>query len=159
MLPRRKRNEGDGLARKVREREGYAVSKELTHSTAFCNAQFPNDQNETEICNIKSLINRSNLTLMIHKVLSNSAVPLSSHEQYWLSVHCSAEKKKAGNGRQVTCLHAASTAQLLLAFITSGRGNKQNLPTWSCLFRHPFWIHPFSGPVRKKSIQKDLTFH
>lgn len=59
--------------------KGYAVSKELTHFTSFCNVQFSKNQNMMEIFDKKSLLNISNLTLMTQKALADVAVPQSSH--------------------------------------------------------------------------------
>lgn len=93
------------------------MGKELTHSVPFGSVPFANTRNGTDTFATKSPVNISDLTLMIHKVLSDSAVPSSSRQRCWPPAPCSAEQRKAGNGSQATCLHAASTARLSSSFL------------------------------------------
>lgn len=55
--------------------KGYAISKEFTHSTSFCNVQLSKNQNTIEIFNIKLKTKHKQSDLMIQKVLSDLAVP------------------------------------------------------------------------------------
>lgn len=55
--------------------KGYAISKELSHSTSFCKVQLSKNQNTIEIFNIKLKTKHKQSDLMIQKVLSDLAVP------------------------------------------------------------------------------------
>lgn len=55
--------------------KGFAISKELTHSTSFCKVQLLKNQNMIEIFNIKLKTKHKQSDLMIQKALSDLAVP------------------------------------------------------------------------------------
>lgn len=55
--------------------KGFAISKELTHSTSFCKVQLLKNQNTIEIFNIKLKTKHKQSDLMIQKALSDLAVP------------------------------------------------------------------------------------